>query len=160
MYKPDQDSYDQPLRTELKRDYSAHVRQDDTSSRKSLFQEYQYLTPGTFHLFRQLEMRMLTIARLVYVPHGLFPLLYHPVRRSQGSPELGGPLRGFREGHVLVRAKETAVIWGLVLGVFLFLPTEYIALPIWLLFHVLYDILYNQRMKTKTSFHLDAYHVS
>lgn len=48
VYKPGEDSYQEPIRMELKRDYSAHTRQDDTSSSKSLFQEYQYLTPGMF----------------------------------------------------------------------------------------------------------------
>lgn len=50
VYKPDEDAYQDPLRTELKRDYSAHVRQRDSSSGKSLFQEYQYLTPGIFQI--------------------------------------------------------------------------------------------------------------
>lgn len=50
VYQPDEDLHNGPLRSELKRDQSAHVRQSDSSSNKSLFQEYQYLTPGMFHL--------------------------------------------------------------------------------------------------------------
>lgn len=37
---------------DLKRDYSMHLREDSGNSSKSLFQEYQYLTPGTFSLSR------------------------------------------------------------------------------------------------------------
>ncbi|ODM17187.1 hypothetical protein SI65_07586 [Aspergillus cristatus] len=46
VYRPYEESYQEHLRTELKRDYSDYTKQD--SSKKSLFQEYQYLTPGLF----------------------------------------------------------------------------------------------------------------
>lgn len=46
VYKVE-DSYQDPLRMELKRDYSAHESQSTPASNKSLFREYQYLTPGT-----------------------------------------------------------------------------------------------------------------
>lgn len=46
VYKAE-DSYQDPLRMELKRDYSAHGSQSTPASNKSLFREYQYLTPGT-----------------------------------------------------------------------------------------------------------------
>lgn len=46
VYKPD--DLQNPLRMELKRDYSAHVRGKESSSDSSLFQEYQYLTPGAY----------------------------------------------------------------------------------------------------------------
>ncbi|BCR87636.1 Ac45/VOA1 transmembrane domain-containing protein [Aspergillus chevalieri] len=45
IYKPNEEAYQEPLRMELKRDYSDYTKQD---SNKSLFQEYQYFTPGMF----------------------------------------------------------------------------------------------------------------
>lgn len=33
---------------DLKRDHSVKARRDGAASNKSLFQEYQYFTPGTF----------------------------------------------------------------------------------------------------------------
>ncbi|GFF31889.1 protein big1 [Aspergillus udagawae] len=43
-----EDGYQDPLHMELKRDYSAHGSQSAPASNKSLFREYQYLTPGIF----------------------------------------------------------------------------------------------------------------
>lgn len=80
---------------ELKRDYSAHAREEDTSS-KSLFQEYQYLTPGMFPLSPlKPVMRVLTVNRLVYGILCHVPFHDYLVRRAQGSSELGGSLCGF-----------------------------------------------------------------
>lgn len=42
------DQYQDPLHMELKRDYSTHSRREDSKT-QSLFQEYQYLTPGLFY---------------------------------------------------------------------------------------------------------------
>lgn len=42
------DVFQEPLHMQLKRDYAGDARQDDSDSGKSLFQEYQFLSPGTF----------------------------------------------------------------------------------------------------------------
>lgn len=41
--------YQDPLHMELKRDYSTHSRREGSKTPQSLFQEYQYLTPGLFY---------------------------------------------------------------------------------------------------------------
>ncbi|KAL4997225.1 BIG/ATPase V1 complex, subunit S1 [Aspergillus recurvatus] len=47
VYKSPNDPYQDAMHMDLKRDYSAHSRSDDTTN-KSLFDEYQYFTPGLF----------------------------------------------------------------------------------------------------------------
>ncbi|KAL4893358.1 BIG/ATPase V1 complex, subunit S1 [Aspergillus ambiguus] len=47
IYHSESNPYDDPVHQELKRDYSTYASGDDSSS-QSLFQEYQYLTPGIF----------------------------------------------------------------------------------------------------------------
>ncbi|GES63054.1 BIG1-domain-containing protein [Aspergillus terreus] len=47
IYHSENNPYDDPVHQDLKRDYSAYTS-DDESSSKSLFQEYQYLSPGLF----------------------------------------------------------------------------------------------------------------
>lgn len=51
--RADDDMYQDPVHMELRRDYSAHLRRDEagasddnSTSGKSLFEKYQYLTPG------------------------------------------------------------------------------------------------------------------
>ncbi|KAL4930712.1 Ac45/VOA1 transmembrane domain-containing protein [Aspergillus undulatus] len=46
-YKSPSDPYQDPIRVDLKRDYSAPSRRDQTTN-NSLFDEYQYFTPGLF----------------------------------------------------------------------------------------------------------------
>ncbi|KAI9924106.1 hypothetical protein ASPWEDRAFT_38501 [Aspergillus wentii DTO 134E9] len=48
VYHSDDNTYQDPVHMELKRDYSAHGYRVDSASNKSLFQEYQYFTPGIF----------------------------------------------------------------------------------------------------------------
>ncbi|KAA8642118.1 uncharacterized protein ATNIH1004_011059 [Aspergillus tanneri] len=51
VYQPKGDLYQDTIHMDLKRDYSAQPRQDNTpSNNKSLFQEYQYFTPGMLPL--------------------------------------------------------------------------------------------------------------
>ncbi|KAB8075306.1 BIG/ATPase V1 complex, subunit S1 [Aspergillus leporis] len=45
IYQSETDPYQDPIHMDLKRDYAAHSR---PASNKSLFQEYQYFTPGLF----------------------------------------------------------------------------------------------------------------
>lgn len=109
VYRPDEESYQEPLRTELRRDYSDYTKQD-SSSNKSLFQEYQYLTPGMFTSISKIYP-ILTVHRPV---HGLlccFRLHYDPVCWNPGPLELGSPLCGVRERYFFRCAEETAVIW-------------------------------------------------
>ncbi|KAL6233738.1 hypothetical protein BDW75DRAFT_214204 [Aspergillus navahoensis] len=47
VYKSPNDPYQDAMHMDLKRDYSAHFRRDDTAN-NSLFDEYQYFTPGLF----------------------------------------------------------------------------------------------------------------
>ncbi|KAL3463150.1 BIG/ATPase V1 complex, subunit S1 [Aspergillus heterothallicus] len=47
VYQPQNDLYQDPVHVDLKRDYSAHARRDETTN-TSLFDEYQYFTPGIF----------------------------------------------------------------------------------------------------------------
>ncbi|OJJ02865.1 hypothetical protein ASPVEDRAFT_700651 [Aspergillus versicolor CBS 583.65] len=47
VYESTDDLYQDPVRADLKRDYSMHSRRDDTT-KNSLFDEYQYFTPGIF----------------------------------------------------------------------------------------------------------------
>ncbi|KAL1982114.1 hypothetical protein VTN96DRAFT_1710 [Rasamsonia emersonii] len=42
------DVFQEPLHMQLKRDYTGHARQDESDSSKSLFQKYQFLSPGIF----------------------------------------------------------------------------------------------------------------
>lgn len=48
-----EDAYQDPVHMEIKRDYSAHSSysrsSDESDRRQSLFDEYQYFTPGTYH---------------------------------------------------------------------------------------------------------------
>ncbi|KAI9375449.1 BIG/ATPase V1 complex, subunit S1 [Aspergillus egyptiacus] len=46
LYQPESDSFQDAMHVDLKRDYSAHFRRDETNN--SLFDEYQYFTPGIF----------------------------------------------------------------------------------------------------------------
>ncbi|KAL4797246.1 BIG/ATPase V1 complex, subunit S1 [Aspergillus venezuelensis] len=46
-YKSPNDPYQDPVHQDLKRDFSSHSRRDE-STNSSLFDEYQYLTPGIF----------------------------------------------------------------------------------------------------------------
>ncbi|KAB8238636.1 BIG/ATPase V1 complex, subunit S1 [Aspergillus alliaceus] len=48
IYQSDADQYQDPVHMDLKRDYMAHGRRAEPASNKSLFQTYQYLTPGLF----------------------------------------------------------------------------------------------------------------
>ncbi|KAJ5356509.1 BIG/ATPase V1 complex subunit S1 [Penicillium concentricum] len=48
IYEASGDSYQDPLRMELKRDYSARGSASSSSNHTSLFEEYQYFTPGIF----------------------------------------------------------------------------------------------------------------
>ncbi|KAL2807858.1 BIG/ATPase V1 complex, subunit S1 [Aspergillus granulosus] len=47
VYQSQDNLYQDPVHIDLKRDYSAHSRRDETTS-SSLFDEYQYFTPGLF----------------------------------------------------------------------------------------------------------------
>jgi hypothetical protein len=47
VYTSSNDPYQEAMHMDLKRDYSAHSRRDDTKN-SSLFDEYQYFTPGLF----------------------------------------------------------------------------------------------------------------
>ncbi|KAL2860882.1 Ac45/VOA1 transmembrane domain-containing protein [Aspergillus lucknowensis] len=47
VYQPKNDPYQDPMHVDLKRDYSAHSRRQETTN-NSLFDEYQYFTPGLF----------------------------------------------------------------------------------------------------------------
>ncbi|KAL2828764.1 BIG/ATPase V1 complex, subunit S1 [Aspergillus cavernicola] len=47
VYQSQNDPYQDPMHLDLKRDYSAHSRREDTIN-NSLFDEYQYFTPGLF----------------------------------------------------------------------------------------------------------------
>ncbi|GMG49831.1 unnamed protein product [Aspergillus oryzae var. brunneus] len=46
IYQFETDPYQDPVHMDLKRDFAAHSRRSEPASNKSLFQEYQYLTPG------------------------------------------------------------------------------------------------------------------
>ncbi|KAL4935711.1 hypothetical protein BDV06DRAFT_121134 [Aspergillus oleicola] len=46
-YKSPNDPYQDPVHQDLKRDYTSHARRDETTN-SSLFDEYQYFTPGIF----------------------------------------------------------------------------------------------------------------
>jgi hypothetical protein len=46
VYTSSNDPYQEAMHMDLKRDYSAHSRSDDTKN-SSLFDEYQYFTPGS-----------------------------------------------------------------------------------------------------------------
>ncbi|KKK17589.1 hypothetical protein P175DRAFT_0502656 [Aspergillus ochraceoroseus IBT 24754] len=48
VYQSETYDYQDSLHMDLKRDFSVHSRREDTTSNKSLFQEYQYFTPGLF----------------------------------------------------------------------------------------------------------------
>ncbi|KAF9886033.1 hypothetical protein FE257_012089 [Aspergillus nanangensis] len=48
IYDSESVPYEDPIHQDLKRDFSAYARQDEYSPASSLFQEYQYLTPGLF----------------------------------------------------------------------------------------------------------------
>lgn len=56
LYQPDEDAYQDPVHMEIKRDYAAHSSSssssprssDKSGRRKSLFDEYQYFTPGMY----------------------------------------------------------------------------------------------------------------
>ncbi|PKY01265.1 BIG1-domain-containing protein [Aspergillus campestris IBT 28561] len=48
MSQSDHGSSQDPVHMDLKRDYSAHGRREQPASNSSLFQEYQYFTPGIF----------------------------------------------------------------------------------------------------------------
>ncbi|KAJ5952469.1 BIG/ATPase V1 complex subunit S1, partial [Penicillium vulpinum] len=48
IYEASGDSYQDSLHMELKRDYSAHGSASSSSNHTSLFEEYQYFTPGIF----------------------------------------------------------------------------------------------------------------
>ncbi|KAL3478220.1 BIG/ATPase V1 complex, subunit S1 [Aspergillus californicus] len=47
VYQPQNDPYQDAMHLDLKRDYSAHSRRDGMT-RNSVFDEYQYFTPGLF----------------------------------------------------------------------------------------------------------------
>ena len=49
VYEASGDSYQDSLHMDLKRDYSAHASSSSTNS-TSLFEEYQYFTPGIYRL--------------------------------------------------------------------------------------------------------------
>ncbi|PYH93488.1 BIG1-domain-containing protein [Aspergillus ellipticus CBS 707.79] len=46
VYQSEDNSYQNPVHMDLKRDYSAHGPQESPESNKPLFQDYYYLTPG------------------------------------------------------------------------------------------------------------------
>lgn len=46
IYQSETDPYQDPVHMDLKRDFAAHSRRSEPAFNKSLFQEYQYLTPG------------------------------------------------------------------------------------------------------------------
>ncbi|GAB1194066.1 hypothetical protein APSETT444_003306 [Aspergillus pseudonomiae] len=48
IYQSETDPYQDPVHMDLKRDFAAHSRRSEPASNKSLFQEYQYFTPGLF----------------------------------------------------------------------------------------------------------------
>lgn len=54
------DVFQEPLHMQLKRDYTGHARQDESDSSKSLFQKYQFLSPGTFLRLRFMFFTLLT----------------------------------------------------------------------------------------------------
>lgn len=54
VYEPTDDVYQDPVRADLKRDYSMHSGRDD-SLKNSLFDEYQYFTPGSYMVVFQVQ---------------------------------------------------------------------------------------------------------
>ncbi|KAK1138965.1 hypothetical protein N8T08_001609 [Aspergillus melleus] len=48
LYHSESNPYQDSIHMDLKRDHSVRARQDGAASNKSLFQEYQYFTPGIF----------------------------------------------------------------------------------------------------------------
>ncbi|KAN0076645.1 BIG/ATPase V1 complex, subunit S1 [Elaphomyces granulatus] len=48
VYHPENSAYQEPLHMDLKRDYVAHSRGPSLPSNQSLFQRYQFLSPGIF----------------------------------------------------------------------------------------------------------------
>ncbi|KAE8379255.1 BIG/ATPase V1 complex, subunit S1 [Aspergillus bertholletiae] len=48
IYHSETDPYQDPVHMDLKRDFAAHSSRSEPASNKSLFQEYQYFTPGLF----------------------------------------------------------------------------------------------------------------
>ncbi|KAI9042262.1 Ac45/VOA1 transmembrane domain-containing protein [Aspergillus affinis] len=48
LYQSESNPYQDPIHMDLKRDHSVRARQVKPASNKSLFQEYQYFTPGIF----------------------------------------------------------------------------------------------------------------
>ncbi|KAL2010031.1 hypothetical protein VTN00DRAFT_5838 [Thermoascus crustaceus] len=52
VYNSEQDIvYQDPVHMELKRDYAAHTRRDDSTDNRSVFEKYQFFTPGLFMCF-------------------------------------------------------------------------------------------------------------
>ena len=78
---------------DLKRDYSAHGRREKPASNSSLFQEYQYFTPGASHGPNlDLDDVQTNIRRYFHGIHGVFLVPGHPLHWSQRSPESAGTL--------------------------------------------------------------------
>jgi hypothetical protein len=48
VYNLDNGVFQEPLHMELKRDYAGYGRRDGSDNSKSLFEKYQFLSPGTF----------------------------------------------------------------------------------------------------------------
>lgn len=48
FYDAINDGVQEPFHMELKRDYAGYSRQDDSDNNKSLFERYQFLSPGSF----------------------------------------------------------------------------------------------------------------
>ncbi|KAL1968510.1 hypothetical protein VTN77DRAFT_1720 [Rasamsonia byssochlamydoides] len=48
VYNLESGVFQEPLHMELKRDYAGHAREDGSDSSRSLFEEYQFLSPGIF----------------------------------------------------------------------------------------------------------------
>lgn len=93
---PSNNAYQDPIHIDLKRDFSAHTRRDDSdfegdSDDKSLFEEYQYLSPGMSFFPFSVDVMMLMVSdRSVHGLHGYVRLSDYSVRRSLGIVESEG----------------------------------------------------------------------
>lgn len=94
VYEPTDDLYQDPVRADLKRDYSMHSRRDDTT-KNSLFDEYQYFTPGSYMVVSfRLKYDILTSHRNLHGAYRRFRFHCYSVHWSERLDELAGLLCG------------------------------------------------------------------
>lgn len=75
VYEASGDLYQDSLHMELKRDYSAHVSASSSSSNStSLFEEYQYFTPGMCLAIPHLYSLYSPSSRYFHGTHGYLPV--------------------------------------------------------------------------------------